>query len=112
MTESGEPLTADVLVLNTSSFRPTIMRVSSKADKRIQLEWAQIPHFYYDFYVYKYATGFSAAAAFSKNILSGIPQNRCITGLPQGRRFEKTRSTSSAMPSRSFKSRPRRGRPR
>jgi oligoendopeptidase F len=38
-------------------------------DKRIDLEWARIPHFYYNFYVYQYATGFSAAVALSQKIL-------------------------------------------
>lgn len=38
-------------------------------DKEIEMEWARIPHFYNSFYVYKYATGFSAATSFSKQIL-------------------------------------------
>lgn len=38
-------------------------------DKEIEMEWARIPHFYNSFYVYKYATGFSAATSFSKKIL-------------------------------------------
>ena len=38
-------------------------------DDEIALEWARIPHFYYDFYVYQYATGFSAAIALSQRIL-------------------------------------------
>ncbi|WP_237691048.1 oligoendopeptidase F [Paenibacillus caui] len=38
-------------------------------DKDIEMEWARIPHFYRSFYVYKYATGFSAATSFSKQIL-------------------------------------------
>lgn len=40
-------------------------------DDEIKLEWARIPHFYYNYYVYQYATGFSAATAFSKYILEG-----------------------------------------
>lgn len=39
-------------------------------DAKIDLEWARIPHFYYNFYVYQYATGFSAAIALSQKILS------------------------------------------
>ena len=39
------------------------------SDKEIGLEWARIPHFYYNYYVYQYATGFSAAAALSEQIL-------------------------------------------
>lgn len=40
-------------------------------DDEIRYEWERIPHFYYDFYVYKYATGLSAATYIVKNILSG-----------------------------------------
>lgn len=43
-------------------------------DTKIDLEWARIPHFYYNFYVYQYATGFSAAIALSQKILNeGAP---------------------------------------
>ncbi len=43
-------------------------------DAKIDLEWARIPHFYYNFYVYQYATGFSAAIALSQKILNeGAP---------------------------------------
>jgi len=38
-------------------------------DEEIGLEWSRIPHFYYNFYVYQYATGYSAATALSKQIL-------------------------------------------
>ena len=40
-------------------------------DDEIRYEWARIPHFHYDFYVYKYATGISAALALAKKILAG-----------------------------------------
>lgn len=43
-------------------------------DQAIDMEWARIPHFYRSFYVYKYATGMSAATALAQNILSGDPQ--------------------------------------
>jgi oligoendopeptidase F len=39
-------------------------------DDEIKLEWARIPHFYYNYYVYQYATGFAAAIAFSRMILA------------------------------------------
>ena len=39
-------------------------------DEEIDMEWARIPHFYYNFYVFQYATGFSAAIALSQRILS------------------------------------------
>ena len=40
-------------------------------DRQIEMEWARIPHFYTPFYVYQYATGYSAAIAISRKILSG-----------------------------------------
>ena len=43
-------------------------------DDQIALEWARIPHFYYDYYVYQYATGYAAAIALSQRILNeGAP---------------------------------------
>ncbi len=69
MTENGEGLTADNLSeiyydLNKLYFGDDIV-----IDKDISLEWARIPHFYYDYYVYQYATGYSAAIALSRKIL-------------------------------------------
>lgn len=69
MQERGETLTADRLCevyynLNREYFGKNIC-----IDKEIELEWARIPHFYTPFYVYQYATGFSAAIALSKKIL-------------------------------------------
>ena len=40
-------------------------------DEDIDVEWSRIPHFFTDFYVYQYATGYAAASAFAKNILEG-----------------------------------------
>lgn len=67
--EKGEPLTADSLSeiyreLNVAYHGPDMV-----VDSQIDLEWARIPHFYRNFYVYKYATGFSAATSLSKQIL-------------------------------------------
>lgn len=45
-------------------------------DEWIQYEWSRIPHFYRSFYVYQYATGFSAATAISKKILEGTDEDR------------------------------------
>ena len=72
--EQGETLTADRLCeiyydLNKLYFGEEIC-----VDQEIAMEWARIPHFYTPFYVYKYATGFSAAIALSKQILEqGAP---------------------------------------
>ena len=72
--EQGETLTADRLCeiyydLNKLYFGEEIC-----VDQEIAMEWARIPHFYTPFYVYQYATGFSAAIALSKQILEqGAP---------------------------------------
>jgi len=72
--ENGEALTPQELSeiyyeLNKKYYGPGVV-----ADKPIEMEWARIPHFYTSFYVYKYATGFSAATSFSKQILDeGAP---------------------------------------
>ncbi len=67
--EQGEPLTAESLStiyreLNVAYHGPDMV-----VDSEVDLEWARIPHFYRGFYVYKYATGFSAATFLSKQIL-------------------------------------------
>ncbi len=69
MAERGEPLTVESLSevyynLNVKYYGPQMV-----VDQEIALEWARIPHFYSSFYVYKYATGFSAAAALAEQIL-------------------------------------------
>jgi len=67
--EAGEPLTPELLCsiyrdLNISYYGPDMV-----VDDYIDMEWARIPHFYSSFYVYKYATGFSAAMSISRQIL-------------------------------------------
>lgn len=69
LAESGESLTADVLNkiyydLNCKYYGPDMI-----SDPEIAVEWARIPHFYYNFYVYQYATGFTSAVAIARNIL-------------------------------------------
>ncbi|MBP1543699.1 MAG: oligoendopeptidase F, partial [Oscillospiraceae bacterium] len=69
-TENGESLTADVLCemyreLNLKYYGEDIV-----IDSELDMEWSRIPHFYYNYYVYQYATGFSAAIALSQRILS------------------------------------------
>ena len=70
MVAEGQTLTADVLCaeyrrLNENYFGPDMV-----VDDRIALEWARIPHFYYNYYVFQYATGYSAAIAISRKILT------------------------------------------
>ncbi len=68
--ESGQVLTAELLSekyleLNRLYFGPDMI-----SDPEIALEWARIPHFYYDYYVFQYATGFAAAVAIANRILT------------------------------------------
>ncbi|RAL26658.1 oligoendopeptidase F [Thermoflavimicrobium daqui] len=62
---TAEQLTTLYYDLNQKYFGSHVI-----SDEEIGLEWARIPHFYYNYYVYQYATGFSAATALSKQILS------------------------------------------
>jgi len=84
--EEGGSLTAQWLSqeynkLNNKYFGPALAE-----DEYIQYEWARIPHFYRAFYVYKYATGYAAAAALSDAILKeGAPaKNRYLDFLKTG----------------------------
>ena len=69
MSEGGAALTADALsekylALNRLYFGPDMV-----SDPHIALEWTRIPHFFYNYYVFQYATGFSAAVAIANRIL-------------------------------------------
>ncbi len=70
MAEEGESLTADALSklyydLNVKYYGDAVI-----SDPQIAYEWSRIPHFFYNFYVYQYATGYSAALALSNRILT------------------------------------------
>ena len=67
--EGKEPLTAKEFTDIYYGLNEKYYGKSCNVDKQIGLEWARIPHFYSNFYVYKYATGFSAASALSQQIL-------------------------------------------
>lgn len=67
----GNPLTADELCSLYFKINREYHGSPVGPDKKIRMEWARIPHFYYNFYVYKYATGFSAASMISSRILDG-----------------------------------------
>lgn len=83
--ENGESLTADVMCelyrkLNLLYYGEDIV-----IDHELDMEWARIPHFYYNYYVYQYATGFSAAIALSQRILKeGAPAVRDYIGFLSG----------------------------
>ena len=89
MAEKGEPLTGDAL----SKLYAEITKKYYGHDKGvcivddyIQYEWSFIPHFYRNFYVYQYATSFTASAALSEKVLAGDPAatKRYLTFLSSG----------------------------
>ncbi|MCY9515412.1 oligoendopeptidase F [Paenibacillus apiarius] len=67
--EKGEALTPQLLCEVYYDLNKKYYGDDMVVDKDIEMEWARIPHFYTSFYVYKYATGFSAAQSFAKQIL-------------------------------------------
>lgn len=82
----GTPLTSEFLSdyyadLNAKYYGDEVTR-----DPEIAYEWSRIPHFYYNFYVYQYATGFSAASTLAHNILEKKPQalEKYLTYLKSG----------------------------
>ena len=70
MAERGEPLNKDNLSALYYSLNKKYYGDALTHDKQIAIEWARIPHFYRSFYVYKYATGITAAIAIAGKILS------------------------------------------
>lgn len=69
--EKGEVLNADMLCRMYKELNEKYFGTDMYIDEQISYEWARIPHFYTPFYVYQYATGFSAAIAIAAGILSG-----------------------------------------
>ena len=68
--ESGQVLTADSMCQQYEELNAKYYGTAVEKDDTIKYEWARIPHFYNAFYVYKYATGYSAATAISNKILT------------------------------------------
>lgn len=74
MAERGEALTADALCEKYLALNKLYFGSDMVSDPEIALEWARIPHFFYNYYVFQYATGFSAAVAIANRILKeGAP---------------------------------------
>ena len=69
MKESGEPLTAGKLSEVYGELNKKYFGEAVDYDEAIEAEWARIPHFYMNYYVYQYATGYAAAASLSKQVL-------------------------------------------
>ncbi|QIL50876.1 oligoendopeptidase F [Weissella coleopterorum] len=68
---AGIPLTAEVLDEAYRNLNQEYYGAALTADPEIAFEWARIPHFYYNFYVFQYSTGFAAATALAEQILHG-----------------------------------------
>lgn len=66
----GVPLTADFLSENYRAINSKYYGDAVEKDEEIQFEWARIPHFYYNYYVYQYSTGFCAATALADKLLN------------------------------------------
>lgn len=70
LAESGAALTADALCKKYYELNKLYFGDAITVDEEISHEWARIPHFFYNFYVFQYATGFSAACAIANRILN------------------------------------------
>ena len=70
MVGDGQTLTAEVLCKEYRRLNELYFGADMVVDDEIAVEWARIPHFYFDYYVFQYATGYSAAIALSKKILA------------------------------------------
>ena len=74
MAERGETLTADALCAKYKALNELYFGPDMISDEGIAMEWARIPHFFYNYYVFQYSTGFSAAVAIARRILKeGAP---------------------------------------
>lgn len=76
LVEQNTPLTPQLLKekyreLNSKYFGPSVV-----IDEQIDIEWSRIPHFYYNFYVFQYATGISAALALAAKVINGGNRDR------------------------------------
>ena len=72
----GEPLTAGTLDDFYGDLNQRYYGDAVEPGSEIAKEWARIPHFYYNFYVYQYATGFAAATALANNVVHGTSEQR------------------------------------
>ena len=70
MIQQGQTLTADVLCQEYRRLNELYYGEDMIVDDHIAMEWARIPHFYYNYYVFQYATGYAAAIALSRRILA------------------------------------------
>lgn len=73
---AGQPLTADYLSEHYQKLNEKFYGPEVNSDSEIKYEWSRIPHFYYNYYVFQYSTGFAAATFFASKILAGDTEAR------------------------------------
>ena len=74
--QNGEVLTSEFLNNLYADLNHEYYGLSKEDNPQIQYEWARIPHFYYNYYVYQYSTGFAAASALAEKIVHGSQEDR------------------------------------
>lgn len=74
--QNGEVLTSEFLNNLYADLNQEYYGLSKEDNPEIQYEWARIPHFYYNYYVYQYSTGFAAASALAEKIVHGSQEDR------------------------------------
>ena len=74
--QNGEVLTSEFLNNLYADLNQEYYGLSKEDNPQIQYEWARIPHFYYNYYVYQYSTGFAAASALAEKIVHGSQDDR------------------------------------
>lgn len=74
--QEGQVLTADFLCQLYADINEKYYGLSAQENHEIQFEWARIPHFYYNFYVFQYSTGFAAASALANKIVNGAATDK------------------------------------
>ncbi|MGT2924464.1 oligoendopeptidase F [Streptococcus caviae] len=74
--QAGQVLTSDYLSSLYADLNEKYYGLAKKDNPEIQYEWARIPHFYYNFYVYQYATGFAAASYLAHKIVHGSQEDK------------------------------------
>ena len=74
--QNGEVLTSEFLSKLYADLNQDYYGLSKEDNPQIQYEWARIPHFYYNYYVYQYSTGFAAASALAEKIVHGSQEDR------------------------------------
>ena len=74
--QNGEVLTSEFLNNLYADLNQEYYGLNKEDNPQIQYEWARIPHFYYNYYVYQYSTGFAAASALAEKIVHGSQEDR------------------------------------